>query len=72
MDDRISFGMWVHFGLAVAFGLFGFWLVSDDPNPKVPLLNGMIFGFGGSWLAVFCYVWARHGWKAARTMSFTP
>jgi hypothetical protein len=37
------------FACAIVCGWYGFSFFFDDPNPKVPLLAGIIAGFGGSW-----------------------
>lgn len=53
-------------GSAVYFALW------PNPNPKVPLVGGLLAGFSGSWAATFFYVWARHGWQAAKSMTMSP
>lgn len=59
-------------GISIAVGCFVYWVLSDDPNPKVPLFGGLICGFGATWLAMKLYVLARFGWKAMRSMSLDP
>jgi len=48
--DPLTFRAFVSFCLALEFGIPAFWFFSDDANPKVPLLAGVIAGFGGAWL----------------------
>ena len=67
-----NIAMAVQCAVSAAIGCAFFWLVQDDPNPKVPLVAGLAGGFGGGWLVMFTYVWVRYGWKAARSMSLTP
>jgi hypothetical protein len=69
-DDKPS--VWIQFLAALVCGVIGFALVSNDPNPKVPLVSGLIFGFGGSWLFSFLTVWRKAGWGAARSMRIWP
>lgn len=66
------FGMAIQCAISCVIGCFAFWAFSPDPNPKVPLFAGLLFGFGGGWLVMFCYVWLRYGWNAARSMSMEP
>jgi hypothetical protein len=55
--------------MACGFGCAAFLALSPYPeNPKVPLLGGLIAGFGGSWAVSFLWAWMRYGWKAARSM----
>ena len=57
------------FLIACGFGCAAFVALSPYPeNPKVPLLGGLIAGFGGSYLVTFATVWMRYGWRAARGM----
>lgn len=57
------------FLMACCFGSAAFVALSPYPeNPKVPLLGGLIVGFGGSWAVTFAVACLRYGWKAARTM----
>jgi len=58
------------FLMACVFGCAAFvaLLPEAEHNPKVPLLGGLIAGFGGSWIATFCVAWWRYGWHAARSM----
>jgi len=37
--------------ISIVVGGIFFWLVWDDPNPKVPYFSGLIFGFLAAWLA---------------------
>lgn len=67
-----SWAMAIQCAISCVIGCFVFVALSPDPNPKVPLFGALICGFGGGWLVMFCYVWARYGWKAARSMSMTP
>lgn len=53
---------------ACVFGCLGFIANHPHPNPKVPLLWGLLIGFGGSYVATFVVVWWRFGWDAACTM----
>lgn len=56
--------------MACVFGCTAFIAARADegPDSKAPLVVGLIVGFGGSWLVTFLIVWARFGWKAARSM----
>lgn len=56
------------FVAASVFGCIGFLLNHPHPNSKVPLLAGLLFGFGGSYALMFLIAWARFGWRSARTM----
>ena len=58
--------------LACIYGCTIYVLLMDDPNPKVPLFAALIAGFGGCWLTMFLYFWARFGWQAARSMNMSP
>ena len=40
----------VKFLFALCFAFPAWWLVSDDPNYKVPILAGILGGLGGLWL----------------------
>lgn len=53
--------------IVAAFALVR-WSATDPVNPKVPFFVILVVGFGAAWLATFLYVWARFGWKAARSM----
>lgn len=64
--------MVVQCALTIAFGFLGFWWAFDMPNTFARTLATLIAGFGGVWLTMFCWTWARHGWKAARTLSMDP
>lgn len=59
--------MILQWGLTSLFGCAAY-LAVDSPNPSERLLAALIAGFGGTWLVMFCWVWARHGWTAARSM----
>lgn len=61
---------WAQFVLTCVFGCaaFGALLPETIHNPKVPLVGGLIAGFGGNWLVMFCVSWWRFGWHAARSM----
>lgn len=63
-------GMVVQCGLAVVYGSLVFLAMKPDfpDSSKPPLIGALIAGFAGSWLTMFCYVWIRYGWKAARSM----
>jgi len=55
--------------MACLFGCAAFIALWPYPeNPKVPLLGGVLVGFGGSYVVTFCIAWARFGWRAARGM----
>ena len=57
------------FLMACAFGSAVYLALSPYPeNPKVPLFGGLIAGFGGSYAVTFAVIWARYGWRAARSM----
>lgn len=57
------------FLMACGFGCAAFVALLPSPeNPKVPLVGGLLAGFGGSYAATFCWLWWRYGWKAARSM----
>lgn len=60
--------MFVQWALTSGFGCLGWWLV-DSPNRSERLLAALTFGFGGMWLAMFAWVWVRHGWTAARSLT---
>jgi len=58
---------------AVSFGLGApayLWVPPDNPFER--LLAALIAGFGGLWLLTFLWVWLRHGWKAARSLTMSP
>jgi len=42
--------------------------LTPSDNPKADLAVGFLAGVAAAWLFTFCWVWARFGWKAARTM----
>ena len=59
--------------IAIVIGSFVFLELSAiHANPKTPFFGGLICGFVGSWAVMFLYIWARYGWKAARSMSMGP
>lgn len=60
----------IQFALACLIGGAAFIGLSDDPNPRVPYLGGFIAGVGGQWAVMFAYVWLRHGWRAARSLTY--
>lgn len=62
--------MIVQCGLSIFYGSIVFLAMREDfpDSSKPPLIGALIAGFAGSWLTMFCYVWVRYGWKAARTM----
>ena len=60
----------VQFAIACVIGSTAFLALAGDPNYKVPYLGGFLAGVFGQWLTVFAWVWARHGWRAARSLSF--
>lgn len=35
-------------------------------------IAAVALGVTASWVGTFVYVWARFGWRAARSMSMTP
>ncbi len=72
-NDESRAALWTQLGLTCVFGCAAYVAVARvSPNPYEALLAGLIAGFGGVWLAMFCYVWARFGWRAARTLRMDP
>jgi hypothetical protein len=68
-----TLAMVVQCAVSCVIGCAAFLLIGPMPeSPKAPLIGALIAGFGGGWLVMFLYVWARHGWRAARSMSLTP
>lgn len=65
-----NLAMLIQCGLAIVYGSIVFLAMQPDfpDSPKPPLVGGLVAGFFGSWLTMFCYIWLRHGWKAARSM----
>lgn len=39
--------------ISVIVGCVVYMLLSDDPNPKVPLFGALIAGFGATWIALW-------------------
>lgn len=37
--------------ISVVVGCAVYLALADDPNPKVPLLGALLFGFGVAWVA---------------------
>jgi hypothetical protein len=37
--------------ISVVVGCTFYWLLVDDPNPKVPFFGALITGFGAAWVA---------------------
>lgn len=71
MDDTPAqrwamIGQWA---LTCALGCAAWLAYPPTPNHYERLLAALLAGFGGVWLAMFCWVWARHGWRAARGMT---
>jgi len=64
--------MILQWALTCAFGFLGFWWTLDSPNSAERTLATLIAGFGGMWLTMFVWAWARYGWKAARTLTMDP
>ena len=59
--------MIVQWALSSAFACAA-WLAVDSPNPSEKLLAALLAGWFGMRLVMFCWVWARHGRNAARSM----
>lgn len=60
----------LQFVFATACGCLAFWSawIPNDPNPKVPLLLGLVAGHGGLWLAVKLWALATGGISACRSV----
>jgi membrane associated rhomboid family serine protease len=59
----------IQFLLACGFGGAAFVALWPHPeNPKVPLLGGLLAGFGGSYAATWLWILVRYGRGAARSM----
>lgn len=69
MKEKLA--LFAQFAISTGIGCYVFWLLGPDhPNPKVPLFGGLIAGFFGGWGVMFLYVWARYGWRAARSLKW--
>jgi len=58
--------------MTCAFGFLGFWWAFDEPNTAARTLAALIAGFGGTWLVMKLYVWARYGREAAKSLTMEP
>lgn len=59
-------------GISVVVGCWAYVALYDPVNPKVALLGALILGIGAAWLATFAWVLVRHGWRAAKSISWSP
>lgn len=58
------------FACAIVCGWPGFAFFATDANPKVPLLGGLITGFGGSWILMKGWDWII--WRAENPSPVRP
>jgi hypothetical protein len=64
-------GMAIQFVASCLIGGLFFWMAPELP-PKARMALALITGFGGAYLLTLLYVWARHGFSAAKSMSLEP
>ena len=62
----------IQFAVICAIGSVVFLGLNPHPNPKVPLLGGLLAGCFGGYAAMFLYTRVRYGWRAARSVSLDP
>lgn len=64
-----KWAMVAQWALTTTLGCGAFLIYPPTTNSYERLLFVLLVGFGGNYLIMFAYVWARYGWKAARGMS---
>lgn len=45
--------------IACAIGSVVFMALTPNPNPKVPLIGGLLIGFAGSWAITHGFLWLK-------------
>lgn len=64
-------GFW-QFCISCALGCAAWILYPPTTNPYEQLIFALACGFGGTWLLMFVWVWIRHGWATARSLTMDP
>lgn len=55
--------------VACVLGCLAWIAYGPTGNHYERLLAGLLAGFGGQWAVMFCWVWLRYGWSAARSLT---
>jgi len=51
--------MAIQCAIACLIGSAVYFLLWPDPNPKVPLIGGLLAGFSGSWAITHGFLWLK-------------
>ena len=60
----------LQFLIGTTIGCWVYYELSYLPDSKGPLIAALFCGFMGNWLIMVAYNWIRHGWGAAKSVSW--